>query len=382
MPTTSDDTDPTAESTTAPPATLPEAPPPVDADLGAAVVAMEQLLVLDQPIDTVVAPNGEWWIAQRTGEVVVVDPDTGAVSAAILDISSETRGSGEQGLLGMAVDDQALYANFTNLDGDTHVEAWLLDGAGRPGERHLLLTIEQPFSNHNGGGLAIGPDQHLYIGVGDGGSGGDPLGAGQDPTNILGTILRIDPTPGATTAYEIPTDNPYADGVDGQPEIFLTGARNPWRFSFDPHTGDLWVADVGQNLFEEVTLLLGASGWGLGANLGWNLREATHEFNGERPEANVDPVFEYPHRGDPAGCSITGGYVYRGTDLPPLVGSYVFGDFCTSTLWAVSINDGVVDFRDFGIDVPGADLAAFGVDPSGELVVLSLAGPVSRIVPG
>ncbi len=376
--------DDTGTDTEKAPTTAPEAstPPPDDGDLGAASVATEQILLLDQPIDTVVAPNGEWWIAQRTGEIVVVDPDTGETGPIVLDIGDETQASGERGLLGIAIDAEALYTNFTDLSGNTHVEAWLLDEEGRPGERHLLLTIDQPFSNHNGGGLAIGPDRHLYIAVGDGGSGGDPLGAGQDPANILGSILRIDPTPSGAAAYEIPPDNPYADGVDGRPEIFLIGARNPWRFSFDPQTDDLWVADVGQDLFEEVNLLLGANGWGIGSNLGWNLREATHEFSGERPDANVDPVFEYAHRGDPGGCSITGGHVYRGSAIAQLVGSYVFGDFCTSTLWAVSTAGGAVEFRDFGIDVPGADLAGFGVDPSGELVVFSLDGPVSRIVPG
>lgn len=374
-----DDADAEDAPTTAP-ETLP--PPPADGDVGAASVAIEQLLLLDQPIDTVVAPNGEWWIAQRTGEIVVVDPDTGETGATVLDISAETQASGERGLLGMAIDTEALYVNFTDLSGTTHVEAWLLDEQGRPGERRLLLTIDQPFSNHNGGGLAIGPDDHLYIGVGDGGSGGDPLGAGQDPTNILGSILRIDPTPSGPAAYEIPPDNPYADGTEGQPEIFIIGARNPWRFSFDPQTDDLWVADVGQDLFEEVNLLLGANGWGIGSNLGWNLREGTHEFAGERPDANVDPVFEYSHRGDPGGCSVTGGVAYRGSAIPQLVGSYVFGDFCTSTLWAVSTAGGVVEFRSFGIEIPGANLAGFGVDPSGELVVFSLDGPVSRIVPG
>ncbi len=357
------------------------APPSVGGDLSQVSVTLEIIAFADEPIDTVVAPNGEWWIAQRTGRVVVINPATGDTLETILDISAETQADGERGLLGMAIDEDALYINFTDLDGTTHVDAWLLTDHIRPGERHGLLTVEQPWPNHNGGGLAIGPDGHLYIGVGDGGSGDDPLSAGQDASVVLGTILRIEPTPGASSPYAIPPDNPYADGNEGQPEIFIIGARNPWRFSFDPLTDDLWIADVGQDLFEEIDLLLGTNGWGLGANLGWNLREGTHEFTGPRPLDNVDPVFEYAHDGTPGGCSVTGGHVYRGAAIPDLVGSYIFGDFCTSSLWALSIAEGLVKFRDFEMEVPGANLAGFGIDPSGELVTLSLSGQIARVVP-
>ncbi len=363
-------------------ATTTLAPTPTAApfgDLDAVEIRLTELVRLDEPIDTAVAPNGEWWIAERGGRVLVIDPTNGAVGDVVVDISGDTRASGERGLLGIAVDETALYVNFTDRSGTTHVEAFVLDDRGRPADRHSLLTIDQPFANHNGGAMAIGPDGHLYVGVGDGGSGGDPLGSGQDPSTLLGAILRIDPTPGADTPYAIPADNPFADGAEGTPEIFMIGARNPWRISFDSVTGDLWVADVGQNLYEEITLLLASNGWGRGANLGWNLREGTHEFSGDRPDGNVDPVFEYAHGGDPTGCSISGGYVYRGTAIPDLVGSYVFGDYCTARLWAVSIADAEVAFRDLGHAVPGGNLAGFGVDPAGELVALSLAGSVVRI---
>jgi len=299
----------------------------------------------------------------------------------MVDISAETVAGGERGLLGITADAESLYVNFTDLGGDTNIDAFVLDPDGRPGERHQLLLIEQPFGNHNGGGLAIGPDGHLYIGMGDGGSGGDPLGAGQDPNQILGSLLRIDPTPGAGSPYAIPADNPYADGVNGRPEIFAIGLRNPWRFSFDPITDDLWIADVGQNQWEEVDLLLGANGYGLGANLGWNLREGTREFSGERPAANVDPVFEYPHAGStPSGCSISGGVVYRGLEIPDLIGSYVFGDYCESSLWALSIVDDAVVFRD--LEVPIRDLVGITTDADGELLALSLGGDVIRVVAG
>ncbi len=375
-----------ASSTTAVPSstTTSVAPAPLFGDLDAVVITVEEVVVLGQPIDAAVAANGEWWIAQRPGQIVVVDSASGEVGETILDIGADTSASGERGLLGIAADDTGLYVNYTDRGGTTHVDGWPLDADGRPipDQRRNLLMIEQPFSNHNGGGLEINPaDGHLYIGVGDGGSGGDPLGSGQDFDTLLGAILRIDPTLDDDDSYAIPADNPFAaDG--GAPEIFLTGVRNPWRISFDPATHDFWVADVGQNELEEITLLLGANRSGLGANLGWNLREGTAAFTGDRPIDNVDPVYEYPHRGTPSGCSISGGHVYRGTGIPDLVGSYLFGDYCTSRIWAVSTHGGEVRFRDLDTAVPGLSLVGFAVDPSGELVALSLNGPISRLIAG
>jgi len=353
---------------------------PLFGDLDAVEIAAEVLVVLDQPIDAATAPNGEWWVTERGGRVLVVDPASGAVGDTVIDISSETAARGERGLLGIAVDDAAVYLNFTDRSGDTRVDAWLLDESGRPGERHGLLSVDQPYANHNGGGLAIGPDGLLYVGMGDGGRGGDPHGHGQNPDTLLGAILRVRPAPGAADPYEIPADNPYAGG-GGAPEAFLIGVRNPWRFSFDPVNGNLWVADVGQDAVEEITLLAGASGWGIGANLGWSLREGTLRYRGDRPAGNVDPVFEYYHGGDPDGCSVSGGHVYRGAAVPELVGSYVFGDYCTSRIWALSIAEGTPRFRDLGVPVPGGELAGFAVDPEGELLALSLNGQVSRIIP-
>jgi len=367
---------PTAAEGEAEPATDPRS---VDGDLTRVSVRLESLTTLPSPIDTTVAPNGELWVALRDGTVIVLDPTTGERGDTILDITSETTTDGERGLLGLAADDTHLFINYTDLGGDTNVDAFALDGDGRPAERRNLLFIEQPFANHNGGSLAIGPDGNLYIGVGDGGAADDPLDAGQDPTQLLGSILRIDPTPESTDPYSIPADNPFADGTEGRPEIFLTGVRNPWRFTFDPITDDLWVADVGQDEWEEINLLLGANDWGLGANLGWNLREGTHEFAGDRPVGNVDPVFEYPQAGStPSGCSISGGQVYRGLEIPDLVGSYVFGDFCESTVWAISIVEDDVIFRELG--GPVEQLVGITADPDGELLALSLTGDVSRVV--
>lgn len=373
---TSTSTSPTTSTTSTTESMDPRA---VNGDLRAAAVALENVGTYRSPIDTTVAPNGEVWLALRAGRIVVLDPDTGEISEPIVDISAETTVASERGLLGLAVDDEALYINFTDLDGNTNIDAFVL-ADGRPGDRHHLLTIEQPFSNHNGGALAIGPDGHLYVGVGDGGAADDPLEAGQDPMQILGSILRIDPTPGGDRPYEIPADNPFASGEDGAPEIFMTGARNPWRISFDPVTDDFWIADVGQNQWEEINVLLGANGWGVGANLGWDNREGTHEFEGERPEGNVDPVYEYPHDGgSPSGCSISGGVVYRGLAIPELVGAYVFGDYCRFTVWAISIQDGEVVYRDLGGDVE--NLVGITADADGELLAITLSGAIERIVP-
>ena len=346
----------------------------------AADVDVEPILRLDEPIDMAVVPGDELvWIAERAGRVLRVDLERGEVAETILDIAAETEATGERGLLGIAVTDRWLFANFTDLDGHTRVDAFEREGNGLSGRRRTILFQAQPFRNHNGGDLAIGPDGFLYVGFGDGGSAGDPLDAGQDPTTWLGAILRIEPTPDGTEPYKVPSDNPYAAGEDGRPEIFLTGVRNPWRFSFDRATGDLWIADVGQDRYEEVTVLLAANGGGLGANLGWRLREGLHAYAGDEPAGHADPVWEY---GQDEGCSVTGGYVYRGTAIEDLYGAYVFGDYCTSRLWALQISTGEVEFRDLGVEVPGGSLASFGEDAQGELYTLSLYGPVARIVAG
>ena len=353
-----------------------------DGNMFAADVAVEPVLRLDEPIDMAVAPGDDLlWIAERAGRVLRVDMERGEVVETILDITAETEAAGERGLLGIAVTDRWLFANFTDLAGDTRVDAFERDGTGLGSRRRTILTQAQPYRNHNGGDLAIGPDGFLYIGFGDGGFREDPLDAGQDPTTWLGALLRIEPTPGAAEPYAVPPDNPYATeggAGTGRPEIFLIGVRNPWRFSFDRSTGDLWVADVGQDLYEELTVLLAANGGGLGANLGWRLREGLHSFSGGEPPGHADPVWEY---GRDDGCSVTGGFVYRGTAIEDLHGAYVFGDYCTARLWALQFHEGEVQFRDLGVEVPGGSLASFGEDAQGELYTLSLNGAVARIVP-
>jgi glucose/arabinose dehydrogenase len=234
--------------------------------------------------------------------------------------------------------------------------------------------VDQPYSNHNGGNLAFGPDGYLYIGLGDGGSGGDPHGNGQSLTTLLGKMLRIDPTLLEDRPYAIPSDNPFVGREGARPEIWAYGLRNPWRYSFDRATGDLWIADVGQSAWEEIDVQ--SSGSDGGENYGWNRMEGDHPFEGDAPADVVRPVFEYSH--DDGGCTVTGGYVYRGRAIPALARAYLFADFCLGRLEAIRLQDGGgAEHRILGPVV--RNVSSFGEDARGELYVLSLEGTVSRI---
>jgi glucose/arabinose dehydrogenase len=236
------------------------------------------------------------------------------------------------------------------------------------------LTIEQPFSNHNGGDIAFGPDGYLWIATGDGGSGGDPQGNGQNPQSLLGKLLRVDVDHGAT--YTIPPDNPFVEDPGTRAEIWALGLRNPWRFSFDRDTGDLFIGDVGQNQWEEIDFEPRTDPGG--RNYGWNTMEGGHCFLSGACETDdlTLPIFEYSHS---SGCSVTGGYVYRGSRFPALTGLYLFGDFCSGTIWALSPGGpgawmvAVVARTDVAI-------AGFGEDESGEIYLTDLgSGTVYRI---
>lgn len=327
-----------------------------------------------------------------TGDTVVMDP------TPLLDISDFTDSDGEGGLLGLAFNPTGdrLYLDHTNVRGNLRIVEYTVDdvdGAPQvvPGSRRKVLSIRhQPFGNHNGGNIAFGPDGKLYIAVGDGGGGGDPFANGQNRQVLLGKILRINPAPTATRPYRSPPTNPYVGQSPRRPEIWLYGVRNPWRFSFDAETGDLVVADVGQDVWEEVDVLpnTGANARGRGANLGWNRMEGTDIYSGTTEPANhTPPTFEYPHPGsapDPipsglSGCSIIGGYVYRGAAIPSLAGRYLFGDFCTGTLSSMA-PDGSAVVADLGASVADNSLLSFGEGPDGELYVLTFSG-VSRLEP-
>jgi glucose/arabinose dehydrogenase len=364
---------PTASSTTAEPATASTTAPLAEAE-----VRLTRLATLNQPLamtrctgrDTVL-------VAERTGRVRELRnwrPDSGA----LLDLSRDVSTGGEQGLLGIAcsADGAFLYADYTNRNGDTRVEEFPFASGGGIDidRRRVVLAVDQPASNHNGGHLLFGPDGFLWIGLGDGGGGSGETA--QDTDDLLGSILRIDPRPDGVRPYGSPSDNPFASG-GGRPEIALYGVRNPWRFSFDRATGDLWVGDVGASAVEEIDRL--PAGGILGANLGWPVFEGTRRNrSGAVPPNAVGPVYEYRHD---EGQSVVGGHVYRGDAIPALRGAYLFADVYTARIQALAVEGSrTVDGRAL-VEVPGGLLASFAEGPDGEVYVLSLSGGVYRIDP-
>ena len=319
------------------------------------------------------------YVVEKTGRLRPM-ADDGTLGPAALDLSKQLSLGNEQGFLGAAFSNDAawLYVNFTNRAGDTRIRAyrWANGAAARSGTD--LLAIPQPYANHNGGQLVVSADGVLWIGMGDGGSGGDPKNNAQNTGRLLGKILRILPTPTATKKYRIPTGNIRAargslGAATAAPEVWAYGLRNPWRFSIDQGT-TVWIGDVGQNAWEEVDAVpIGT----VGANLGWRLREGTHAYDGgAKPAAVVEPVFDYAH-GD-AGCSVTGGFVYRGTVIPSLIGTYVFADYCAGKVLGLNAA-APVEAAPLRLEVTSP--TSFGVDASGELYVMSGSGPIYRIDP-
>jgi len=310
----------------------------------------------------------------------------GAVAAApVLDLSGQVSSGSEQGLLGLtfSADGSKLYVDYTDTAGNTQVvEYRFANGKADVGSRRVVLSVEQPFANHNGGEVGFGPDGKLYIGLGDGGSEGDPANRGQNLGVLLGKLLRIDPAPSGGQPYTIPADNPFVGRTGVRPEVWMFGLRNPWRFSWDRTTHDLWIADVGQDKYEEIDFL--AAGSPSGANFGWSLMEATHKFKGDNPDGAILPIFEYTHSG--GACSVTGGYVYRGTKVSTLKGVYVYGDACSGAVWGLTQAGGKVsgqaELHLGGVDASarasGYSISSFGEDGAGELYLLSLGGAVYR----
>jgi glucose/arabinose dehydrogenase len=357
------------------------------------------LVRVDEPTAlTFRAGEDDLWVTERRGRVRLVarelDAGTGVerlrlVDEPALDITGQVTTEGEGGLLGMAFspDGSHLYLQYTDRNGDNVVsEFGVGEGSGDQipeiGPERVLLQVAQPYANHNGGDLAFGPDGLLYISLGDGGSGGDPEGNGQNRSTLLGSVLRIDPRPTDGAPYGIPADNPFADSGDGfRPEIWVWGVRNPWRISFDAATGDLWIADVGQREVEEVNFLPAtgdpATTGGRGANLGWNLMEGTQSFAGEAPPDHVPPVHSYRHEN--SRCSITGGYVYRGELIPELKGLYVYSDYCSGEITGLERAGEDVLVANLFLDRQGSKVIAFGRGPGGELYVLEQEGRVNRI---
>ncbi|MDX3503742.1 PQQ-dependent sugar dehydrogenase [Streptomyces fimicarius] len=321
-------------------------------------------------------PDDTLWIAERAGTVRVLDGS--GLGAPVLDISDETTTDGERGLLGVAFDKTFahFYISFTDLEGTSTIDEFAVeDGQLQPDTRRTVLTQTQPYANHNGGDIKFGPDGYLYIAFGDGGSGGDPHGNGQKLDTLLGKLLRIDPSGGEP--YAIPADNPFVADANAKDEIWSYGLRNPWRFSFDAGTGDLLIGDVGQSDWEEIDWAPADSPGG--ENYGWSSMEGTHPFRGGTEPANhVPPVHEYDRTG--LGCSVTGGFVYRGQALPDLQGSYVFSDYCDGTLRTLQMADGeVTGVGDLGVSA--GEVISFAEGGDGELYVLGSNGTVSRVDP-
>lgn len=357
---------------------------PAGPDLDAADVAVEEVTTLEAPIATALVPGdaGSLYVAQQNGLIVRLDLASGETST-VADLEELTNGGGEQGLLGLATapDGSHLYVNYTDDDGTSQVDELPIAGDGSldVDTRRNVLSLEQPHANHNGGHLAFGPDGYLYIGFGDGGAANDPDRRSLDTGDLLGKMLRIDPAPVSGFPYSVPPDNPFV-GVDGaRIEIWSTGLRNPWRFSFDRLTGDLWIGDVGQGEWEEIDVAFAADGGGRALSFGWSAFEGTHRFNDDQPsDGHVPPVWEYEHSDDD-GCSVTGGYVYRGTAVPALYGAYVFGDYCSGKIWAAEPPTNGEPITRVVEIATVKDLASFGEDAAGELYTLSLAGAVGRL---
>jgi glucose/arabinose dehydrogenase len=329
--------------------------------------------------------SGRLFVVAQDGRIWMVGADGKVDSTPMVDLGGRLTSGGEQGLLGLALHpgfptDPRVYVNYTNKDGDTVIASLTLDASHSnrldPDSQQRILFVDQPYANHNGGDLLFGPDGYLYAFFGDGGSGGDPQGNGQNPNVLLGKVLRLDVDhPSGDDAYASPAGNPFLAG-GGRPEIWLTGVRNPWRNSFDRATGDLWIGDVGQGAWEEVDVARAGVG---GLNLGWNRMEGNHCYSpdtGCNQNGLTTPVTEYSHE---LGCTVVGGYVYRGAANPALAGVYLFADYCTGRIFAIDPSTDA--FREpVQVGNGGDGISSFGEDAAGELYITHLDGDVSKVV--
>ena len=346
-------------------------------------------LAFGRPVELAVYPVGpepgsSLFVAEQDGRVVVLRDVLGGGMPGgeelLLDISGQVaRGGEEEGLLSVAVDPLFtanghlwVYYSATGVPRSTRLSRFTVDLAADPGSELVIIEVEQPFPNHNGGAIRFGPDGMLYLGFGDGGSGGDPMAHAQNVATLLGSVIRIDVREASAAApYAIPADNPFAGVGGAREEIWAFGLRNPWRMAFDREGGALWLGDVGQGAVEEIDVIE------RGANYGWNRLEGSRCFDppsGCNAAGTVPPVAEYGHD---LGCSVTGGVVYRGGEVPSLAGSYLFADFCSARVWALPVAGGEA------VEVARSPrgVVSFGVDLRGEVYLLTFAGPILRIAP-
>ncbi len=349
---------------------------------GPGPVALEQALGgrrFQRPVELGGYPGGRLFVAEQDGFVLLLDRD-GDNEQVLLDLRSQVRRvANEEGLLSVALDpdfasNHFLYAYYSASNPRrTVLSRFTAAGdAADPAAELVVLEVEQPFANHNGGAIRFGPDGMLYLGFGDGGARGDPLGSGQDPSTLLGTIIRIDVRgAGETGPYAVPADNPLLEPPGARPEVWAYGFRNPWQMAFDPATGELWVGDVGQDAVEEVDVVE------RGGNYGWNRLEGSDCFlppSGCDAGDAIAPVATYGHD---QGCSITGGAVYRGAAVPAIAGAYLYADFCSGRVWALPADLGSGPAV---VAESGRNVASFGVDQDGELYLLAFDGPIMRVV--
>jgi glucose/arabinose dehydrogenase len=360
---------------------------------GASTVRLVKVADVPKPVLAISPPDGtdRLFIVSQAGRIRIVKNGS-LLPTPFLDISAGVSTGGERGLLGLAFhpsfsSNRRFYVNYTNRDGDTVIREYKAS-AGDPdrveaGSGKTILRIAQPYANHNGGMIAFGPDHLLYIGMGDGGSAGDPGNRAQSIHTLLGKMLRINVNGSVgSRPYKIPASNPYANRA-GRDEIWQRGLRNPWRFSFDRATGNLWIGDVGQNRYEEVDRAYRtSSGAGKGFNWGWRVMEGRHCYqplHGCNTSSKKLPLVEYSHAAN-GRCALTGGYVYRGTAIPALRGWYVYGDFCSGEVWAVSSGAKMpaAAVRLLGTG-SGRLVSGFGETAAGELLLCDLNGTVYRI---
>jgi glucose/arabinose dehydrogenase len=355
-------------------------------DTGAARTGVRLVRVgtFDSPVYVTAPPKDRrrLFVVEQTGRIRVL---VGGKRRArpFLDLSRDITAGGEQGLLSMAfapdyAASRRFYVYFTDRNGNVRVQQFQRSSAspdradGR--SRRQVLFVRHPYANHNGGLVLFGPDGYLYVGIGDGGSEGDPQGYGPNVNTLLGKLLRIEPLPGG--GYRSPASNPFS-GKGGRPEIYAYGLRNPWRFSFDRRTGGLYIGDVGQDNYEEIDYA--SRGAALGRDYGWSCWEGRHRFNASRKCPNpTPPVLEYSHAG--GACSVTGGVVVRDHRLRALAGRYLYGDYCAGVVRSFRIVNGkATGDRGVGFTVPS--LSSFGQDAAGRVYAVSLSGPVYRLQP-